>query len=489
MRFPRFRARRVPWTVVAGSMLLVAASVVGAIPNERVERIARGGTTATGRPSEGGPTTTRGAVDGRTRSPSVDAAACAAGRNGGATDTGVTARSITLGATVVETGLGRSFLGDVRYGMIAVVDRVNRSGGICGRRLHLSLKDDGWDPARGATYLRDLVERDRVFALAVVPSSEGLRAASSWLRAEGIPVVGTDGMLVHQHVDENIWPVAASTITAMHAIVKDAYDRGARRFAIVYDSNYHFGVEGAYAYNAAVRRVTGRDVPGYANPLSGSASCRSGSRFCGIRAGLPGYATEVHSLKDACSGNGGCDLVTMLLEPQTALQWMQDGGPTSAEVRFGVAAPQPLFNRSFASQCGRRCHDVRVWTGYVPPIEPFTSDAAVSRYLADVRRTNANADAANPFVIGGYVGMELLVRALELTGPTVTRARLAAVLDSMRFDPGLARPMRWGRGRHFANTCVMAFSIQSRPFFAGWRQERDALCDPWTGLDVPRARD
>src|SRR5260221_3715166 len=40
---------------------------------------------------------------------------CAAGRNGGATDKGVTATSINLATTTVQSGLGSGFLGDVKY--------------------------------------------------------------------------------------------------------------------------------------------------------------------------------------------------------------------------------------------------------------------------------------------------------------------------------------------------------------------------------------
>ena len=174
---------------------------------------------------------------------------CAPGRNGGATDVGVTPNSIKLGATVVESGVGASFLSDVRYAMLAVVNKVNRAGGICGRQIDLKLVDDGWDFQRGGDYIRNLVEQDKVFALSVVPSSEGLKNVSDagYLRSHHVPVVGSDGMLIHQYTDPYIWPVAASTISTMHIMAKEAYDKGARMFGIVYDRTYHFGLEGAYA--------------------------------------------------------------------------------------------------------------------------------------------------------------------------------------------------------------------------------------------------
>src|SRR5260221_11938654 len=171
-------------------------------------------------------------------------AACAAGRNGGSTDRGVTGTSIKLGATIVSSGIGASFLGPVRVGMTAVKDAANRTGGICGRQPDLNLVDNGWDAQRGYSYLRNLVEGDHVFALAVNPSSEGLRIASNegYFTKTRTPVIGTDGMLNSQYVDPWVWPVAASTVSTMHIMAWDAYNRlRARHFSIVYDSQYHFG--------------------------------------------------------------------------------------------------------------------------------------------------------------------------------------------------------------------------------------------------------
>ena len=71
-------------------------------------------------------------------------AACAAGRNGGATDKGVTATEIKLATTVVRSGVGAAFLGDVQFAMEAVRNKVNRAGGICGRQLSIKYVDDGW---------------------------------------------------------------------------------------------------------------------------------------------------------------------------------------------------------------------------------------------------------------------------------------------------------------------------------------------------------
>src|SRR5205823_4072897 len=118
---------------------------------------AKSGPTAKG--SAGGAAATKAGGGAAQAAGPAAGVACAPGRNGGATDVGVTASSIKLGATVVQSGIGASFLGDVRFAMQAITDKANRAGGICGRRIDLMshLVDDGWSYEQGGTYLRNLV--------------------------------------------------------------------------------------------------------------------------------------------------------------------------------------------------------------------------------------------------------------------------------------------------------------------------------------------
>lgn len=403
---------------------------------------------------------------------------CAAGQNGGNTDVGVSGNRIKLAATVVDDGPGASFLAPVRTGMTAVLNRVNRAGGICGRQLELILRNDSWDAALGQQYIQNFVESEKVFALAVVPSSEGLRSANSYIAQKKVPVVGTDGMLIHQYLNPWIWPVATSTISTMHVMAQNAAQRGAKTFGIVFDAKYHFGVEGAFAYNEAVKRLTGANVPGFDPSLK---SCQQ--RFCGIQPGKSSYSSEARGFSTACyQSTTPCDFVALLLEPDTAVAFMKAGRDRDPTVGFGGA--QPLFNRRMAENCGILCNGMWVWTGYNPPIEALAAAPAVSKYVNEIRQESSSADVANQFLEGGYVGMNLLVKALEQVGPNVTRDNLRAVLDTVTFDIGLSQPLSW-RGSHFANTGARAFEIQYRQEFNGWRTTTDFIKDPWVGQDIP----
>ncbi|MEX2558107.1 MAG: ABC transporter substrate-binding protein [Actinomycetota bacterium] len=398
---------------------------------------------------------------------------CAAGRNGGATDTGVEATQIKLATTVVRSGIGAAFLGDVQFAMEAAKNRVNRSGGICGRQLSIKYVDDGWDASRGATFLRSFI-KEGTFAIPVGPSSEGLNQVirNGDIKRAGIPVVGTDGMIISQYTDPWVWPVAVSTASSARIMARNASARGAKSFAIVFDRNYKFGVEAAEAFNSEVRRLTKQNIDGF----NSQNNCVR--RFCGIDAGQPGYRNEVNTLSSQ-----EFDFLAMFLEPKTALTWMATpGAPTIAHVNgkpgmIGLA--QPLFTRNFAVNCQNRCHQMWVWTGYKPPIEDYANDPAVREYVSDLKRTKPDADESNAFAEGGYVGIQLLVEALKQVGPRLTRARLKAVLNTITFESPLTLTtrLRWPAGNYFAATSMQAFEIQYLGSFGGWRT-KDIVADP-----------
>jgi ABC-type branched-subunit amino acid transport system substrate-binding protein len=390
---------------------------------------------------------------------------CALGRNGGETDVGVTANSIKLATTTVQTGPGAAFLGEVKYAMEAVRQKINRAGGICGRRLEIKYVDDGWNPERGAQYLRDFIKAG-YFAIPVGPSSEGLRVVidNHDVRKAGIPVVGTDGMLIDQYTDPWVWPVATSTASSARIMARDAYNRGARSFSIVFDKTYRFGVEAARAFNDEVNKLTRANVAGY----NSANNCQKA--FCGVLAAQPSYNTEVQEF----APNKG-DFLAMFLEPTTALTWMSTpGAPTASGPEsppYGIGAGQPLFTYDFANNCQKPCDQMMVWTSYKPPIEAYAQLPAIQTFVDDLKKANSRADEKNAFSLGGYIGMLLFVEAAQKVGPFLTRARLQQTLDQMNFASGLThqQALAWRPGNHSANVTMQAFAIQYKGTLNGWR--------------------
>ncbi|MDQ3757511.1 MAG: ABC transporter substrate-binding protein [Actinomycetota bacterium] len=393
---------------------------------------------------------------------------CRAGKNGGNTAKGVSATKIKLATTAVLDGQARSLLADSVTGMKAVVDKVNREGGICGRLLDLTVVNDSFNDNDGLRILRNFMEED-YFALPVVPSAEGLGAAigGGWISRAAIPAVGTDGMREEQYRDPWVWPVASATVTAMRVMAKYGKEqKGAKTFAIVWDQKYKFGREGKDAFRKQVEALGGTVVAD--QPLDPDQSS---------------YATEANDFNKSC-GDAKCDMVAMLLLPATAEKWLARHPTLGAKYTSGA---QTLFTDAFAQRCvqaaGSSCHGIAVWTGYNPPIGPLANKPGVAAYIDDVRALNPTIDVNNQFLQGAYLGMSVFVEALKRVGPQLTRERLRDVMDSMTFETDLASTLTWRKGNHAANVRSQSFSlVVSQGSFTGWRDEGTGfLADPAAG--------
>jgi ABC-type branched-subunit amino acid transport system substrate-binding protein len=156
----------------------------------------------------------------------------------------------------------------------------------------------------------------------------------------------------------------------------------------------------------------------------------------------------------------------MLLEPGTALSWINSMGDDGDGRRLGFGAKgtggaQPLFNATFARQCGQPCDGMLLWTGYNPPIGEKRNLPGVAKYVADVRAIDPGADVNNQFLEGAYLGMTVLAEALKQAGPNLTRDGLRQVMDSMTFSSDLASTLVWAPGRHDANLGAQAFAVRT----------------------------
>ena len=461
-------------------MLLIVTALAGsitAVPKESRELVSAGtsgggATDDVGEldPGAGGATDGATAVEGGAAGGSAAAAGgfvdatgkkleCAAGKNGGATDKGVTANSINLASTIVTSGPGATFLGLSRYGMEAVVAKVNAAGGICGRLLKLKLDNDNWEAGRGHGYIKNYLN-DSYFALPVVPSSEGLSAASGDIEKSGMPVIGSDGMRIDQYQNPWMWPVATATVSQVRIMAKYAYDQGARGFGIVYDTRYKFGVEGKDAYEKFVKTLPGATLV----------------HAEGIEPGQPGYGPQIRNLDGGCGTK--CDAVVMLVDPGTAEVWIAGDDKYLARSKFRMGA-SPLFNARFGQNCKERCHEMLVFTGYTPALEANQNLPGVRQYIDDVQAINRNIDTTNQFLEGSYLGMTVFVEALKRVGPNLTRKRLQEVMNSMTYETDLAGTLTWGPGKRFSNTKAQAWKILASSSFEGFRDARSGwLEDP-----------
>jgi ABC-type branched-subunit amino acid transport system substrate-binding protein len=91
-------------------------------------------------------------------------AAAPAGGNGGATDVGVTATSISLGNVSTLTGPVPGIFQGAVIGTQAAVAYLNSAGGIYGRQFNLDVRDDQFDTGQNRAQTIDLIPKSFAFA-------------------------------------------------------------------------------------------------------------------------------------------------------------------------------------------------------------------------------------------------------------------------------------------------------------------------------------
>lgn len=370
---------------------------------------------------------------------------------------GVSPAAVRIASTVTLDGPGAALLSEAPVGMRAVINKVNRAGGICGRRIELVTVNDSWDRERGHTILRRFIDED-YFALVGLPASDGLVAALALgeIDAAGIPVVGTGGMADAEFRSPWVWPVGMATSAMMRVVVQDAFARGARRFAVVRDAAHQFAHDGAAAYREEVERGGGRMlVEILIDPADADLT------------------DEARAFAHACGGVAGrCDAVVLLLHPPSALAWRAanpDG--TAGRARRGglTYGAQTLFSDAFAGACAAWCDGMIVWTAYHPAIPPMDRRPAIAKFAADIRAERLGIDVRNQAVQQSYLGMAVFVEAVRQCSPLLTRSCVRQVLDNAAFRTDLAAPLRWHAANRHANTSARGYVIRTADgAFSSW---------------------
>ena len=104
-------------------------------------------------------------------------------------EVGVTATTIKLGITVPVTGIAAPGYNKVAPAMKAYFEYVNANGGVYGRNISLVVKDDGYIPTLAVAKTKELLLKDKVFAVVGALGTATHKAVSRSvnLGRQGIP--------------------------------------------------------------------------------------------------------------------------------------------------------------------------------------------------------------------------------------------------------------------------------------------------------------
>ncbi len=169
-----------------------------------------------------------------------------------------------IGAIFAVTGPA-AWLGDPEKKAVELmVQRINRQGGLLGKRVKVVIYDTYGDPQAAVLKARELITRDRVMAIlgpSRTPTSAAVMKALQLDREENrfqVPLVScAAGRILTKPVKPWVFTTPQTNALAAERIVSYLSEKGIRRVGIIYVSN-EFGEDGYESLkgSAAKHRIT-----------------------------------------------------------------------------------------------------------------------------------------------------------------------------------------------------------------------------------------
>lgn len=161
----------------------------------------------------------------------------------------VTEHSVLFGQSAVLTGVAKHLGINMRAGLLAAFNEVNKKGGVYGRKLKLMSLDDSYEPELAIKNTRTLINKHKVFALIGAVGTPTSKAIAPIVSEMSIPYIGpfTGAEFLRDPSQKNIINVRASYYQEVHNIVERLLiDLKIKKISILYqdDSYGQAGLKG-----------------------------------------------------------------------------------------------------------------------------------------------------------------------------------------------------------------------------------------------------
>ena len=324
--------------------------------------------------------------------------------------TGVSEDRILFGQSAAFSGPAKELGINMKLGIQAAFDEVNKDGGIHGRLLELRSLDDAYEPEDAIVMTQHLIEQEQVFALIGAVGTPTSRSATPIARDSGVPYIApfTGAEFLRDDEWDNIINLRASYYQETEEMVaRLTDDLGVTRVGVMYQ-NDSFGRAGFRGVLAALAR---REM----EPAS-----------IGI---YPRNTTAVKTaLLDLRLGDPEAVIMIGAYEPVARLiSWARrtDMDPVFMTVSF-------VGSKALAQELGPDGAGV-----LVTQVVPFPEDDSLPVVHSYLDALTAHDPEAEPGFVSleGYLAGRLVISALQECGAEVDRScLLSQLIDRGDFD-------------------------------------------------------
>jgi branched-chain amino acid transport system substrate-binding protein len=314
---------------------------------------------------------------------------------------------LVLGQSAALSGPSGMLGSEYRQGALAYFAEVNRQGGVHGKRLKLLSLDDRYDPPLTVRNTKQLIERDKVFALFGYVGTPTVKAVLPLVEKQKIPLIAplTGAQLLRQPHRPMVFNLRASYHMEIDRMVNYLVRSGRHRVAVVYQ-NDAFGQDGLKGSLKALRRhglkpVTTASVERNSSQTGGAASMVQNANANGVLV-IAAYPSSASLSREMRRRGSTAKLMNVSFMSTSALRASLKSHEVSG---IGVAQVVPF-----------------PWNERVPVVKEYQE-------LMRRQQTKPHFGFTS---LEGFLAAKMTVEGLRRAGPAPSRQRFVTALESMR---------------------------------------------------------
>ena len=323
----------------------------------------------------------------------------------------------------------------------AWVQWVNDNGGLNGHPVEVIVKDDGGDPARSARAVRELVEGDKVMAIA----GENSLVDTAWqkyVEDKNFPVVGGVAYQPTMFASPVFFPSGASLLAETYGYLDAAKKANVTKFGTFY-----------CAEAPACAQVVPL-IKGIGSQLVGGIGLAHSAK---VAATAPSYTAQCLAAKDA-----GVEAIFTAVSPAIGTRIIEQCKQQGFEPKFvGISGALPVSAAASGDYDG-----AILAQGNLPPTSTDTPGGkqlaeAIERYAPGITdNENWNANPTHT-----WAGLQLFAKAAEASklGPTAKPSDVMAAMYKLKDETidGLSGPLNYVKGQPTLAACPFIETVKN----------------------------
>jgi ABC-type branched-subunit amino acid transport system substrate-binding protein len=317
---------------------------------------------------------------------------------------GVTDTTIKIGQTVGLTGTVAAPVKEMNEGANAYFAKINKQGGVHGRKVEMIMLDDKFDPALTLANAETLIKKERVFALFLGRGTPHTQGILPLLAANNVPLLApsTGAVIFHEPPHRLLFNIRAKYQDEVIKAVEHFNTVGMKNIGLLHVDDA-FGQDGLDGFNKAMamHKLTPaiitkfeRVKPDYAATAATLIKANPSALII-----VSSAKNTVEVIKAIRAQGGRMQIMTQSNNSSSA--FVKDLGPAGVGVIVSQVAPAPHM---LSTKLGQE-------------------------FNAAAKETGATISYA---AIEGFMNAKVLVEGLRRAGRNLTREGFIRALESMQ---------------------------------------------------------